>query len=207
MSKIISAESLQSSLRSETPVVIGAARAALAGAGAAMQSRLEERERQAYQEGLKRGHKDGLHAGLREAAQAMGPLVAALQQPLANIDEQLEVQLVELTLAIARQLIRREIKLEPGQIVAVIRESLAALPAASPRSRIVLHPDDLALAREAISGLDSSDAMQWQEDASLTRGGCRVITDISEVDATVEARIAAVAARLLGGERESDGDK
>ncbi|KAF0193045.1 MAG: flagellar assembly protein FliH [Gammaproteobacteria bacterium] len=206
MSKIISAESLQSSLRSETPVVIGAARAALLG-GSALQNRVEERERQAYQEGLKRGHKDGLHAGLREAAQAMAPLVAALQQPLANIDEQLEVQLVELTLAIARQLIRREIKLEPGQIVAVIRESLAALPAASPRTRIVLHPDDLALAREAIPGLDSGDAMQWQEDPSLTRGGCRVITDISAVDATVEARIAAVAARLLGGERESDGDK
>lgn len=205
MSKIISAEQLQTYIRSETPVVIGVARAA-PGGGAGAQQRVEEREKQAYQEGLRRGHKDGLHAGLREAAQTMAPLLAALQQPLATVDEQLETQLVELTLAIARQLIRREIRQDPGEIVAVIRESLAALPAAAPRTRITLHPDDLALVREALPGLESGDGIQLLEDPSFTRGGCRVTTDISDVDATVETRLATVAARLLGGERDTDGD-
>ncbi|MGZ5576522.1 MAG: FliH/SctL family protein, partial [Methylobacter sp.] len=42
------------------------------------------------------------------------------------------------------------------------------------------------------------------EDPLITRGGCEVDTDISHVNATVEHRLAAVIATLLGGERESD---
>jgi flagellar assembly protein FliH len=46
----------------------------------------------------------------------------------------------------------------------------------------------------------------WQivEDPTVTRGGCRVATETSEVDATVEARVAAVVARVLGEEREGE---
>lgn len=204
MSRIIPAEQLQSLVNSGAPVIAGVARGG-ADTVANVQQRLEEREKQAYQDGLRRGQKDGFHAGMREAAATMAPIIAALQQPLAEIDAQLETQLVEMTLAIARQIIRREIKQDPAQIVGVIRESIAALPAASPRVRILLHPDDVAPVREAVPALEAGEGIQLIEDPSLTRGGCRVVTDVSQIDATVEARVTAIAARLLGGERDSDG--
>jgi flagellar assembly protein FliH len=42
------------------------------------------------------------------------------------------------------------------------------------------------------------------EDPLITRGGCKVDTDVSHVNATVENRLAAVVATIFGGEREQD---
>jgi flagellar assembly protein FliH len=36
------------------------------------------------------------------------------------------------------------------------------------------------------------------------RGDCRVVTENSRVDATIENRLAAIMANTLGGEREED---
>jgi len=41
-----------------------------------------------------------------------------------------------------RQLIRREVKLDPGQIVGVVREALGILPISARNIRVVLHPED-----------------------------------------------------------------
>jgi len=41
----------------------------------------------------------------------------------------------------------------------------------------------------------------------LVRGGCKIITDNSQIDATLEKRLAMIAAKLMGGEREYDKDK
>ena len=38
----------------------------------------------------------------------------------------------------------------------------------------------------------------------VARGGCVVETETSRIDATVESRIAAIASKMFGGERESD---
>jgi flagellar assembly protein FliH len=48
--------------------------------------------------------------------------------------------------------------------------------------------------------------MQIVADPLQTRGGCRVLTDTSQIDASVEARLNAVIAHVLGGERSSDGE-
>ncbi|RMG30702.1 MAG: flagellar assembly protein FliH, partial [Gammaproteobacteria bacterium] len=45
------------------------------------------------------------------------------------------------------------------------------------------------------------------EDPTLSRGGCRVETESSRIDATVEQRLHAVLARFLGGERQGDPDE
>jgi flagellar assembly protein FliH len=48
------------------------------------------------------------------------------------------------------------------------------------------------------------DGMPWkiQQDPLLTRGGCRVSTGDSRIDATVESRLGAVIARVLGDSRQ-----
>ena len=110
-----------------------------------------------------------------------------------------------LAIAVAGQLIRRELKQDPGEIVAVVREAIAALPSNSRRVQIALHPEDAQLVRERLA-LAESDQRAWgvAEDPTLTRGGCRVTTEHSRIDASVEKRLAAVIARMMGGEREND---
>ena len=51
-----------------------------------------------------------------------------------------------------------------------------------------------------------TDGISWRVEADplISRGGCIVETETSRIDATVESRIAAIASKMFGGERESD---
>jgi len=67
-----------------------------------------------------------------------------------------------------------------------------------------LHPEDAGLVRSALSLDEMSPPWKIVEDPLITRGGCKVDTEVSHIDATVENRLTAVIATLFGGEREHD---
>lgn len=162
---------------------------------------------QGYREGREKGEAEGRAAAersLEEEVNYLGQIMTALAEPLKVLDDQVEEELVALAMTVARQLVRRELKTDPGQIVAVVREALALLPLSQRTVTLTLHPEDAERVRSALK-LDQI-RVPWQivEDPLLSRGGCRVETEVSRIDATVEARLAAVIATALGGERESD---
>ncbi len=176
---------------------------------------LEQLQKEAWQEGFEEGKKAGFEYGhkealtegrerLRQSVERFDALMATLDRPLRQLDDQVEQELVTLVIAMVRQLVRREVKSDPGQIVGIVREALGVLPVSSRNVRVVLHPEDAALVRE-IFDLSEGD-LGWKivEDPVLTRGGCRVLTETSQVDATLESRLAAVIAPMLGGERDED---
>lgn len=214
-SKVISADSLTAYERWELPdvQVPGTRRQRVEEVDAsAVQpltaEQLEQIRQEAQREGFESGHKEGLAAGQKEvraAAQRLTQVINAFTSPLQDVDAVVEQELLTLTIAIARQIIRRELKMDPGQVVGVVREALAALPSATRRVTIHLHPDDAALVREALTA-GAGEETNWRiaEDALLTRGGCRIHAEHSQIDASVEKRIAAIATQLLGGERSSD---
>lgn len=162
---------------------------------------------QGYQEGYEKGREQGYGAGRDEVDRVVAHLrgvVDGLAEPLRAVDEQVEQELAALAVALARQLIRRELKADPGQIVAVAREALGVLPSSSRKVSLYLHPDDLELVR-AVLAIDE-DEQRWKlvGDPLLTRGGCRVVSEVSVIDATVEKRMAAAIAQAFGGERGGD---
>jgi len=124
---------------------------------------------------------------------------------MAELDANVEQELVALAIAMVKQLVRRELRLDPGEIIGVVREALSVLPVATRSVRLHLHPEDATLVREVLSLSDDEDRT-WQivEDPVLSRGGCRVVSETSRVDASVEARLNAVIAQALGGERGDD---
>ena len=187
----------------------------LAAFGLLTASQLELLQRQAFDEafrkgreaGVKQGYKEGVERGNIEADARLKQLEALLEvlaRPLDALDDEVEASLVDLTIAIARQLIRREIKASPGEIVAVAREAMRTLPLSSRNIRLHLHPEDAALVTEAMGRPMQQGAWEIVEDPALTRGGCEVETDDSSVDATVERRLAQVISNIFGGERGSD---
>jgi len=170
---------------------------------------LEEIQNQAREEGFQQGLREGRDAGLKELQARVGVLEQLLQtldKPFTQLDEAVEQQLARLAMLVARQLVRRELKTEPEQVVGVVREALAALPVAVRNVRLMLNPEDAALVRQAMPAGQGEQQMQIVEDPVQTRGGCRVLTDSSQIDASVEARLNAVIANVLGGERSSDGE-
>lgn len=166
---------------------------------------LEQIRQEAYKEGFTRGQKEGLASGKRQIAKQadyLEKIVQEMASPLEGFDEQLSHEVAELAIAMARQIIRRELRQEPGQVVAIAKEALAQLPGSANKITVTLHPLDAALLREF---LPESDEQQYRivENGATQRGGCMVEANNSRVDATVEKQISSVIAALFGDERHS----
>ncbi|MBS3965210.1 MAG: flagellar assembly protein FliH [Methylomonas sp.] len=171
----------------------------------------EQGRQQGYDEGHQQGYTDGQRQGqdqarhlLQTQAEQLASVLTTLNQPLQLIDAELENELLALVIAIAKQIIRREIKTDPGQIVAVIREAVQALPLGSQTISLKLHPDDAELVRHALDLDDNAPNWHLIENPLIARGGCVVESDMSSIDATLEKRIAAVIASVMGGDRQQD---
>ena len=179
-------------------------------------AQLDEIRRAAQSEGYEQGHKEGLEFGHREGLEQgrvavqeklvqLDAMMAKLQRPFEELDQEVENEIVTLVINMVRQLIRREVKLDPGQIVGVVREALGVLPVSARNVRVMLHPEDAVLVREAYTLGDHDQQWQIVEDPVIQRGGCRVSTDTSQVDATLDSRLSSLIAPLLAGERQRDG--
>ena len=197
--KIISVDSLSAYERWELPLVEGA----LGNPGAMTAKQVESIQKQAYDEGFAQGRSDGLKQ-MQQQALRFEQLMQALQTPFADLDQQVEQELVRLAVAVARQLVRREIKTDPGAVVAVVREAMGQLPVSAQQINLHLHPEDAALVRTALSLNEEDRRWRIVEDPVLARGDCRILTETSRIDATVEARLTAIIATMLGGERRDD---
>lgn len=176
---------------------------------------LEELQKEAYQEGFELGKKEGFAFGHKEALEKgqqrisqlieqVEALMQTLDTPLQELDEQVERELVDLVISMVRQLVRREIRLEPSHIIGIVRESLSILPVSSRNIRVQLNPEDAKLVREIYDMNDREQNWKIVEDPVLARGGCRIVTETSQIDATLESRISALIARIMGGERDED---
>lgn len=172
---------------------------------------LEDIERKAYDEAYAAGREAGLASARAETQKSVDQLKAQvarmsgvfdkLSKPLEEMDAQVEQQLVNLSLTIARHLIRRELKTDPAQVIAIIRETVGLLPAAARDVRVHLHPEDAAVVRERLAAPAADRAWNIVEDPVMTRGGCRVTTETAQIDARLETRIGTVLSALLGDER------
>lgn len=134
----------------------------------------------------------------------MSGIANALQKPLKELDEEVENEVIQLCLAIAKQMIRREINLDSGHIISMVREALAALPVASQQVHISVHAEDAVVVRRVL--VDSNQGAAWNivNDVTLSRGGCKVVTEYSQIDATLETRMGKIAAKILGNDRSND---
>jgi flagellar assembly protein FliH len=158
-----------------------------------------------------RGYEQGLAAAQAEINRRVGELssriarldaiLKLLSRPLEDLDAEVEKQLTLLALTVGKQMVRRELKTDPSQVIAVIRESVGRLPAAARDVRVHLHPEDAAVVRELLSTPSSERAWSIVEDPALSRGGCVVRTDTSQIDARLDSRLNAVVSAAFGDER------
>ena len=172
--------------------------------------RASDAERQAEQE---RGYEAGLKAAqahlktqtdvLNARVARLDEILNALCRPLPDLESEVEQQLVLLALAVGKQLARRELKTDPGQIAALIREAVGRLPAAARDVRVHLHPEDAAAIAERLASAGQERAWSVVEDPTLTRGGCLVRSENSQIDSRLESRVNAMVASMLGEERAS----
>jgi len=144
-------------------------------------------------------HEEGYQAGIKQArdeARQISSLLNALHQALSQVDQNIAQDLLNVALAIAQQVIRQSLAVKPELLLHVVREAIGALPHFSHNAHLVLHPDDALLLRGQLGEHHAHNGWKIFEDPQIERGGCRVETAHSQIDATLETRWQRVVATL-----------
>jgi flagellar assembly protein FliH len=158
-----------------------------------------EAHKEAFDQGLAEGREAG-RAEIRAVVQKLEGMFYDLAKPFEELDAEVERELLTLAMALARQIVRRELKTDPTQIIGIIREAIASLPVAAREVRVHLHPEDAAVVRENLAPTESDRAWQLIEDPVMARGGCQVTSATSRIDARLETRLGAILSELMGTE-------
>jgi flagellar assembly protein FliH len=146
--------------------------------------------------------------------QELVPSVAALAnagQMLIVFEEQMisryTPQLVRLALDIAEKIVGKCVAEEP-QIVAAVLERAKQEVAEGREIRILLHPADHQLLAEIRPDLvrygeENGRTIEVVPCAEVSRGGCRLETEIGMVDATIPVQFAEIHRQLLDEDRDA----
>jgi flagellar assembly protein FliH len=178
-------------------------RKAAAAAEAIARVAREQSEARGYEAGMAKAkaEMEGQVNELKARIQRLDKLLSFMGRPLEDLDADVEKMLLRLTLSVGKQLARRELRIDPSQVIAIIRESLQELPIAAREARVLLHPEDAAIVRERLAEPSNERAWTIVEDPTMSRGGCIVKTETSRIDARIESRINTIIANVLGDER------
>ena len=161
-----------------------------------------EAHKEAFEQGLAEGREAG-RAEVRAQVERLAGMFYDLAKPFEALDAEVERELLTLAMTLARQIVRRELKADPTQIIGIIREAIAALPVAAREVRVHLHPEDATVVRQHLAPTERERAWTIVEDPVMSRGGCLITTTTSRIDARLETRLGAILSDLMGTERHA----
>ncbi|MFZ7125677.1 MAG: FliH/SctL family protein [Desulfobacterales bacterium] len=165
---------------------------------------LEKLETEAFRKGFAKGEAEGL-VSARQAARPTIEALEALTQQLDGYRKRLRLHIeretVRLALAVARKILNREPTISEQVILNVVREALRQTE--EPDKVLVrLHPEDLELIQSSSDILPDPaneqdrnarmDALTFEADPAISRGGCFIETDFGEIDARIEQQFRVV---------------
>jgi flagellar assembly protein FliH len=163
----------------------------------------QQAEAAGYAAGIARAQAESknLLGELQRQVERFEGLIEQLAQPMRALDQDVEQALLDVAVALGTQLARRALEVDPSQMIALVRECLKALPLGTRNIRVHLHPQDAAAVRERLAQPALEGAWTLIEDPTLTRGGCLVQSEHSQLDARFESRLNALIAAALGDAR------
>lgn len=158
---------------------------------------LDRAREEAYALGLAEGRRQIKHAAGAER-ETLTALIKSLEGLRGGLQATLAEEVLSLALELAKQLLRQTLSLHPEAVLPMLREAMRALPGLGERVVLHLHPDDAALIRPVLEQDPTMAQIPWSiaEDARIERGGCKLETPQSEVDATLATRWSRVVAAL-----------
>ena len=155
------------------------------------------------QEGFAQGFEQGRAHATVEAQRQMADFVAqqgqVAGQQLARLFEQAQAQLaaaeqamaqgvLEIACELARQVLRRELSVDPAALQPVLREALGLLLADGKSTVVRLNPLDRDTLANGAAHEFASQTLTLLADPTITPGGCVVESAGAVVDATVQKR-------------------
>lgn len=157
----------------------------------------------ARQSGYQDGYRDGLAAlenfkqsFAQQMAAQVGQLVAAFDAEFVQLEQRIADAVAASAVALARQVVRSELATRPELVAAVATQAVDAVLLSAQHIRVHVNPADLALVEQGAADALAARGARLIADGALSRGGCRIDSDLGRIDATIEARWAQAAAGL-----------
>jgi flagellar assembly protein FliH len=150
-----------------------------------------------HQEGIVTGHEEGVSNGLAEGketneqqAAAMQSLIEQLHQPLANVEKNVEAQLLQLVVQLTQAVTKHEAKTNPDILLSAVSEGIKALPAQESQTQILLNPQDIRIIEEQF-GAGHIQKQGWRLLAApqLPAGSCQIENSTSNIDLNIKSRL------------------
>ncbi len=152
---------------------------------------LSERERRAFERGRAQGQAEGLQqAALQRAshAQQVDQVLRALRARFLELESDAADATLDMAVAMARHVVRREVQMQRDAVLPVLREALSALVDQQSQPRVLMNPHDLELLRSDLDADGLLSNCRFVAEPSIARGGCRVDTPKGEIDARLGTR-------------------
>ena len=170
----------------------------------------EELEKEAYESGYAQGQKDGFEYGQKSlllAKERLEQLLKDMENLSAKVLQDYKDWLLKTAVAIARQIVNKELSLRPELLIEFVEFVLAEADETQ-HLTIYLNPSDLDLMKKS-ANLDeimeqSDRSLTLKADQQLERGGCRAESLIQLLDASMEARFALIEEAMLNSEKSDD---
>lgn len=164
------------------------------------QAHLAALERDAFTKGYAQGERAGLEAGAKRAEAMLRRLAQTLEELSGLRDamvRQTERELVELSIAIARRVLHREVTVDPELTAALAHIALERLGGPMPAT-VRLHPDDYSSVTAGQVAPFSGRQVEILPDPGVARGGCVVESAFGVINASVDAQLDEIARSVLG---------
>ncbi len=157
--------------------------------------------------GLDEGRKNGQAAALAEHREQFAAALEALSGAAARLEESRQMlesealrDVVELAIAIARRITKRQGLVDPATLAANVEEALR-LVLHSHEVRIAIHPAQRQTLLRALPAIQAKwpqfKHIEMVDDEAIAPGGCRLSTNQGSVDADLETQLDRVVADLM----------
>jgi flagellar assembly protein FliH len=158
---------------------------------AQLQQQYEQRTREAHAAGVREREA----AGRQRAAAELQPVIDRLGRAIdeigglrARLRAEAEADLIQLSLAIARRVLRRELAIDPEALHGLVLGALEKL-SGQEISRVRVNPAHAALVTESLRQNSASDKVQVIADPSRELGTVIFETQRGNLDASVESQL------------------
>ncbi|WP_286265416.1 flagellar assembly protein FliH [Thalassotalea atypica] len=158
-----------------------------------------------HEDGLKLGHDEGLAKGLEHGEQQINDLaviwqkqIDQLHQPLAVLETNVEVQLLELVMQLTEAVVLQEAKTNPDILMSAITAGIKSLPSQDSQTQILLNPLDISIVEQQF-GEAYVKEQGWRLLAApqFEQGSCQIENSTSNIDIRVKSRLKQVLESFL----------
>jgi flagellar assembly protein FliH len=162
---------------------------------AAQIAQLEEQHQHRLREARAAGMQEGETAGRNRAAAEIQPVIERLARTIdelsqirAHLRKEAESDMVKLSLAIARRVLRRELAIDPEALHGLVLAALEKMQGQD-LCRVKVHPSHAAIVKSSLQKSITGNAIEVMPDPSCEPGTVIFETQRGNLDASVDSQL------------------